>query len=448
VADAGGALASSTLGLVVGTPGPLSLAGFTVTPGSVPVGTPTTVAVATSGGTFPFHFDYTGLPPGCASVNAASFACTPTAAGVYSVGVIVNDSVGASVQATATLTVTAATPFSATLSVDPLDAIVDAGTPYTLTLVGTGGALPIHGTLTGPGTCGTTSFTWTTARLVVGTCIAPTIAGTYNLSAILTDALGLSTQVNGTLVVNPAPSIHSLGPAGPFDVDESASLSLAYSGGTGPYTISYTNLPPGCTGGNVSVVPCQFTQAGTYTVGVTLTDRFGLSTTHSTRIVVAPALVLSSFVANPASLVVGTGTNLTVTATGGSAPFAYSYPTLPPGCTSTNVSRLACVPTGPGSFTAEVNVTDGAGVAAFANVTVVVTAAESIHPTPAASDNSLLLYLLLFGVVLVAVVAVVAYVILRRRPGGGSSEEPPSESPAEEAPPEGTASPDADAPVG
>lgn len=46
-----------------------------------------------SGGTAPLTFAYTGLPLGCAGTSA-SFACTPTRAGVYSVSVMAIDSYG------------------------------------------------------------------------------------------------------------------------------------------------------------------------------------------------------------------------------------------------------------------------------------------------------------------------------------------------------------------
>jgi hypothetical protein len=60
----------------------------------------------TTGGVAPLNISYTGLPPGCSSVNASTFSCAPTQLGNYTVNVTVNDSLGGpAVRASATISV-------------------------------------------------------------------------------------------------------------------------------------------------------------------------------------------------------------------------------------------------------------------------------------------------------------------------------------------------------
>jgi len=435
--DQTGATATGTLAVVVGSPAPLSLSGFTTAPSSVQVGSPTVLTASTAGGFAPLSYTYSGLPPGCVSKDLASYSCTPSATGSYTLHVVVNDSQGGSVQGNASLTVTAGPVFEASLAVAPATAVVDVGVPVTLTVQGAAGTLPISGSLAGPGDCAR-SFSWTTSRSSTISCTAPLIAGSYALNVTLTDALGRTAEVNGTLTVNAAPSIVSFGPRVSYDVNESASLTLAYTGGTGPYTISYTGLPTGCTGGNVTVVACTFTTAGPYSVGATVTDRFGLFKTSVTHLVVAPALVVASFEAVPSSIALGFELNFSTSAHGGSSPDTFAYSGLPTGCSSANLSLLPCHPTAVGTYAVEVQVRDVTGISRYANVSVTVTTGAAVLPPPTGpTGSSLLLDAVLVGVAVVAIALVVAYAVIRRRRGGTDDPESP-----------GTAAPTPKAPAG
>jgi YVTN family beta-propeller protein len=109
---------SGTISIVqLGTSGgPLSITSFTANPSPVAVGKSTTFATVATGGVSPYSYSYTGLPPGCGSQNTASFACTPTKAGTYTVKVFVNDSASHSVSATLSLTVFAGATYSVTFT--------------------------------------------------------------------------------------------------------------------------------------------------------------------------------------------------------------------------------------------------------------------------------------------------------------------------------------------
>jgi YVTN family beta-propeller protein len=87
---------------------PLAVA-LTADPGTLVVGTPTTLTATVSGGSAPFTYVYTYLPPGCAS-TASSFECTPTATGTFNATVTVTDPAGQKAHANTTLIVQPAAP--------------------------------------------------------------------------------------------------------------------------------------------------------------------------------------------------------------------------------------------------------------------------------------------------------------------------------------------------
>jgi DNA-binding beta-propeller fold protein YncE len=82
--NAGSARASITFTVVFG---------FTVVaPSSSVVGQPVTLVVQVANVAGTLQYGYTGLPPGCQSADSAQLTCTPTSAGLYSVGVTVTSS--------------------------------------------------------------------------------------------------------------------------------------------------------------------------------------------------------------------------------------------------------------------------------------------------------------------------------------------------------------------
>ncbi|MDG6913547.1 MAG: hypothetical protein JRN35_10785, partial [Nitrososphaerota archaeon] len=76
---------------VTSSSGP-SISSWVANPPSIPLGQITWLNVTATGGTTPYSYAYTGLPAGCASKNLASFTCTPSAAGNFTVTVTVTDS--------------------------------------------------------------------------------------------------------------------------------------------------------------------------------------------------------------------------------------------------------------------------------------------------------------------------------------------------------------------
>jgi PKD repeat protein len=107
VTDAVGLQASASVTLTVEqVSGGPTISSFDAAPASVATGATSVLTVVASGGTGALHFYFTGLPPGCSSLDQTSLSCTPTSPGDFTVRVYVNDTSGNSATATTLLTVT------------------------------------------------------------------------------------------------------------------------------------------------------------------------------------------------------------------------------------------------------------------------------------------------------------------------------------------------------
>jgi hypothetical protein len=91
-----------------------SVLSISVGPANVTLGGQVTVTVRIGNGLAPLSYTYAGLPAGCASTNAPTLTCTPTAAGTFHVQVSVRDALGRTSTGGTTLTVSS--PSSSTTS--------------------------------------------------------------------------------------------------------------------------------------------------------------------------------------------------------------------------------------------------------------------------------------------------------------------------------------------
>lgn len=169
-------------------------------------------------------------------------------------------------------------------------------------------------------------------------------AGTYSVT--VTDAQGCIT-VQSSTVSEPAILTTSITTTNPTCAGGTGSLAASPSGGTAPFTYSWSN---GMTNQNITV------SAGNYTV--TVTDTKGCTTTQ-TSVLTAPSPIVVNTTSTPS-----TGTNGTATATvsGGTPPYTYSWGSIPPQFTNA-ASNLP-----PGNFT--IFVTDSKGCIETGTVTV------------------------------------------------------------------------------
>jgi hypothetical protein len=306
------------------------------------------------GGLAPYGYSWTTLPTGCVNSNAATDPCVPTTAGTYSVVDTVTDANSYSAASPA-LSFTVDGPLSGKLAAAPL--VIDLSQSFNLTVTTTGGAAPYSLSYSNlPRGCNSAN-----ANPLVCT---PTASGLFStIAATVKDGnSAVATTSPASVTVNPKLALGGFN-ATPSTVTTNSptSLNVSVSGGTTPYTYSYSALPTGCVSSNVSVLKCVPTVAGNYTISVTVKDAVGMSATATTHLTVAkpiPPLKIVTFVAVPSSIVQGASTNFTVTISGGVSPYIYSYTGLPKGCSSANLSTLLCTPQANGTFSVGVKVTD------------------------------------------------------------------------------------------
>ncbi len=222
-----------------------------------------------------------------------------------------------------------------------------------------GGFLPYtylyHGL---PGGC-------TSRNLSVLPC-APTLTGNFTVEVTVTDPAGNyqndTTPLNVTMPAHPRPVVSSFR-ASPSTIvlGSSTNLTANVTGGTLPYSYTYTALPPGCTTADRSILQCRPTKNGTYRVDLLVSDVYVMNATANTTLTVLPPTVSPltvSVAAGPSSIILGNSTTFTAKASGGVPPYVYAYTGLPGGCASQDLAQLTCRPNVTGNFTITVKVTD------------------------------------------------------------------------------------------
>jgi len=274
---------------------------------SVTIQTHTTVTPATclqtngsiisfgSGGTTPYSYLY--------SNGATTASVTGLAAGTYSV--TVTDSRGC-IGSTST-TVNASTPITATYSATASSCTSATGSA---TLSVTGGATPY-------------SIAWNTYPAQTGSVASTLSPGNYGFH--ITDANGCAQQGLATV-----PPIHNitLGYAitRPTCINANGSIAVTPSGGTTPYTYSWSNGASTATNSSLA--------EGGYSV--TVTDNSGCAVTKSVDLL-ASSPVTVGFVSTQESCIFANDGSITAHGVGGVAPYTYHWSS---GQTTATISGL------------------------------------------------------------------------------------------------------------
>lgn len=196
-----------------------------------------------------------------------------------------------------------------------------------------------------------------------------------------------NTSVTGIQAFGTAPtSLEAL--PGTLDVGQSLTLEVSV-GDWPPVTYSYSGLPSGCASVDLPTLSCVVTTVGQCTPTVTISAGLGVSITASTNVTVAlssssppPAALGVLLAAVPSVLHENESLTLIASASGGTAPMAFSYAGLPPGCTTQDRFYVSCAPSTTGNFTVTVTVTDTVPQSANASAEVMVLPAAAPAPTP------------------------------------------------------------------
>ncbi len=285
--DSGSKSAAYTVTIVITSNGP-SISG--TLPATGTVGTAYTGSLTASGGTAPYSWAVTGLPTGVTpsgtSTATVSVSGTPTAAGTFSVTATVTDSKSL----TASYTVSVVIAASSTLTITgTLPATGTVGTAYMGTITATGGVAP---------------YSWSVTNLPAGVAApvqnmaaltlsgTPTTAATYAFNAKVTDSANnvanypLHIVISSSTTITISGSLPATGTVG-----TAYSGTITASGGTGSYTWSLTNIPPGLSAPvqNQAALTLSGTPstAGTYAFNALVTDTANNTANYTLQIVIS-----------------------------------------------------------------------------------------------------------------------------------------------------------------
>lgn len=222
--------------------------------------------------------------------------------------------------------------------------------------------------------------------------------GTDSVQATATDGAGLYTRI--TLTVQVIAHVAAAGPtASPASIDLGGrtTFSATASGGSGGYTYAWSGLPAGCSG-TTSSVPCRPTGAGTFTIGVVVTDSAGYSASAGPlSFTVDPLPTVSLPVAHPASVDVDQPVTFSASGGAGTGTYAsYAWTATPSsgmGCANPTgggaSSSNACTPTVAGTYAISVAVTDSNGnVSAVQTLSGFVVLPALVVPAPTVNRSS------------------------------------------------------------
>ena len=331
VSDANGC--ADTVSVTVTQPAAPLTASATASPAACNGAATGSVSLSVSGGTSGYSYAW--------SNGAITQNLTGVAAGTYTV--TVTDANGCTVQANATVTEPPLLTASATS-----------------TEAGCNGALDGTVTLTVSG--GTAGYTYAWSNGAITQNLTGVAAGTYSVT--VTDVNGCTAQTSATVgQPNALTASASATPAGCNGASTGALTSSA-SGGTSPYTYSWSN---GALTQDVNGVA-----AGTYTV--TVTDDNGC-TAQAVATVTEPPLLTASASATPAGCNGASTGSVSLSVSGGTTGYTYAWSN---GAITQNLTGVA-------AGTYNVTVTDANGCTAQASATVTEPAPFSVDVTPGAS---------------------------------------------------------------
>ena len=326
--------------------------------GPLPVGTvgsayTPTILPAPTGGTTPYTFAAPGLPEGL-SLNPATgeITGTPILAGTYTFPVTVTDADGNVISTDFTILVRDPLLLASVTLADGTNGVVY----QTQTLPQASGGSGVYNYIANnvpPGL----SFNPVTLE-ITGT---PTQTGQFTFPVTVADNEGRSVIANYMLTIkDPLVLSTKVLADGTVGAVYPGDQIPAASGGTGPYTYTATNLPPGLNfDGTTRQIAGTPTQSGTFSVLVKVTDAAGAELIVPYSLKVIGALDLPA-AALPFATV---GTPYTSPAlpevTGGTSPYIYSMTGLPAGLTFNPATRvISGTPELGGSFNATMTVAD------------------------------------------------------------------------------------------
>jgi hypothetical protein len=343
VSGSGGPTVTSTTTVTV-TAAPPTITSFTASPTTITAGSSSSLTGVFSGGTGV-------VTPGNISVTSGTaVSVSPTTTTTYTL--TVTPTTGTAITQTVVVTVTPAAPIITSFTALPTT--ITAGQSSSLTGVFSGG--------TGVVTPGNISVTSGTA-----VSVSPTATTTYTLTVTPTTG----TAVTQTVVV-------TVTPTAPTITSFTATPTTITAGGTSNLTGVFSGGAGVVTPGNISVTSgtaVGVTPATTTTYTLTVTPATGTPVTKTVVVTVVAAPVITSFTANPTTILAGNTSALTGDFTGGTGLIT------PGNLTATSGASVSVGPASTTTYTLTVKNAAGTTVTAMATVTVTSSTSVTVDPS-------------------------------------------------------------------
>lgn len=322
-----------------------------------------------------YSYNYSGLPPGCRSMNSSVLTCRPSATGRFDLRVNVTDLTAANGSAN----LYAVSPPTSVWVVQPVSGSftlsrgsVDVGQDFWINLSATGGGGGFSYSYSGlPKGC--------TSRNVSNLDCAPAAAGAVSIDAIARDTLG--NVVGDVLNVTVSPQIGVTGTesAALLDVGLPLYLNASVTGGSGGTVFTWSLPGQSCPTPAAAAQVCVLDAAGPMVPSVLGRDSNGGTATYRFPTVFVEPDPQVSFAAFP----LGGASPLVVTFTtstrGGVGPFTYSWE-FGDG-TSASFANGTHTYVAPGGFSGRLWVNDSLGLSAETSIHVAVELAPTVALT-------------------------------------------------------------------
>ena len=259
-----------------------------------------------SGGTGGYSYSWT--LNGQQISTSQDFSYTFDSSGSYTLTVTITDSVGVQSSASVSVKINPNPTVSISSSQNP----TDVGNSVTFSSSESGGT-------------GTDTYVWYVNGVQESTAssfsYSFSAAGTYYVNVTVTDSDGHTASYSLKETVNPDPSVIIHVVHNPTDVGIWANFSASISGGTGPFSYSWTINGNSFT---TAYVNYTFSASGTFPISLTVTDANGNTATETVNEVVNPD---PSVTIEVQYTTVDQGTNDTFYAdvSGGISPFNYTW---------------------------------------------------------------------------------------------------------------------------